>query len=110
MLLAAVDAALPAPTERRAALTAGVLAIVVALSLSAMPEPPGRVKYVASKGDVTFDHAAHVARRERCRTCHGDGPARKVELERKTAHLLCVGCHAEKRAGPKACSECHDDS
>jgi flavoprotein len=87
-----------------------VLASLVALSAGAMPEPPTRVKYVASKGDVTFDHAAHVSRREACRSCHGDGPARKIELERKTAHLMCMGCHLEKRIGPKGCTECHDDA
>lgn len=91
-------------------MTGFVLASLAALSIAAMPEPPTRVKYTASKGDVTFDHAAHVARRETCRRCHGDGPARKIEMEKKTAHLLCLGCHLEKKVGPKGCTECHVDA
>jgi predicted CXXCH cytochrome family protein len=91
-------------------LTGIVLASLVALSAGALPQPPTKVKYVASKGDVTFDHAAHVARRETCRTCHGEGPARKIELEKKSAHALCLGCHAQKRSGPRGCTECHDDA
>lgn len=84
--------------------------ILVALSTGAMPEAPTRVKYTTTKGDVTFDHAAHVARRETCRACHTDpGPVRKIELEHKKAHVLCVGCHLSRKAGPKACSQCHDD-
>ncbi|HET8542174.1 MAG TPA: cytochrome c3 family protein [Anaeromyxobacter sp.] len=82
-------------------------ALVVALALSALPTPPTQVKYAAETGDVMFDHAAHVARREPCRTCHGNGPAQKVELGRQKAHVLCVGCHAAARAGPKSCYACH---
>ena len=84
-----------------------VTALVLALALAAAPTQPTQVKYSAQRGDVTFDHAAHVARRERCRTCHGEGPARKIELGKKKAHVLCVGCHAAGRAGPKACGDCH---
>ncbi len=84
--------------------------ILVALSTSAMPDAPTRVKYTTEKGDVTFDHAAHVARRETCKSCHTDpGPVRKIELGNKKAHVLCVGCHLARKAGPKACSQCHDD-
>ncbi len=90
--------------------TGALLTTIVALSLGAMPEPPARVKYVAEKGDVTFDHAAHVARREGCRSCHGEGPVKKVELGKKAAHVLCVGCHATRRVGPRGCSGCHDDA
>lgn len=74
-----------------------------------MPDAPGRVKFTSEKGDVTFDHGAHIARRETCKSCHGDGPARKVELGNKKAHVLCVGCHLARNAGPKACTQCHDD-
>lgn len=84
-------------------------AFLVAAALLAMPEPPGKVRYPAAKGEVTFDHAAHVARREGCRSCHGDGVARKIELGKKRAHELCVGCHALGRAGPRGCTECHAD-
>ncbi len=86
---------------------APVTALVVALALAALPTPPTRVTYRADKGDVTFDHAAHVARREPCATCHGPGVVQKVELGRKKAHVMCVGCHAARRSGPKACGDCH---
>lgn len=82
-------------------------ALVVALALAALPTPPTQVKYVCDKGDVTFDHAAHVSRREPCLTCHGEGPARKIALGKRKAHVVCVGCHAGKRAGPKGCDGCH---
>lgn len=84
------------------------LAALVAL-LAGSATPPGKVEYDVEKGLVTFDHAAHVARREKCRTCHGDGTARKLELGKRRAHTLCVGCHAAGRAGPKACGECHEE-
>ncbi len=82
-------------------------AVALALALAALPTPPTTVKYAVLRGDVTFDHAGHVARREKCRTCHGDGPVQKIELGKQKAHVLCVGCHAGKRAGPKACDGCH---
>lgn len=88
---------------------AQLAATVIALAGVAMPEPPAQVKYVAERGDVTFDHAAHLARREACKTCHGDGPVRKLELGKQRAHALCVGCHAARRAGPKGCYDCHLD-
>jgi predicted CXXCH cytochrome family protein len=95
-------------TEHR--VNALLLTTIVALSTGAMPEPPTKVKYTADKGDVTFDHAAHVARREGCRSCHGEGAVQKLELDKRSAHLLCVGCHATRRVGPKGCSGCHDDA
>jgi predicted CXXCH cytochrome family protein len=85
-----------------------VIALLLAAALAALSTPPTQVKYVVDKGDVTFDHAAHVGRRETCRTCHGDGPAQKVALGKDRAHVLCVGCHAS-RTGPKACGGCHID-
>jgi predicted CXXCH cytochrome family protein len=88
-----------------------VASILVALTSGAMPDAPTRVKYTTAKGDVTFDHAAHVARRETCRSCHTDaGPVRKIELGNKKAHVLCVGCHLGRKAGPKACTQCHDNT
>ncbi len=90
-------------------MTALVVALL-ALSPGALREPPARVKYPAeSKGEVTFDHAAHLARREKCRTCHGDGPVQKVEMDKKRAHSLCLGCHASKHKGPVACGGCHEE-
>lgn len=90
-------------------MVAAVVSILVALSPGQMPVAPTRVTYTTAKGDVTFDHAAHLARHETCRACHTDpGPVRKVELDPKKAHVLCVGCHLERKAGPKACSKCHE--
>ena len=91
-------------------MTAFAASILLALAASGMPEAPKSVKYTLEKGDVTFDHAGHVARREPCRSCHGDGAVRKIGLDQKSAHLLCVGCHLQKRVGPKACTQCHDDA
>ncbi len=81
--------------------------IVLPLALAALPAAPTQVRYVTAKGDVTFDHAAHVARREPCRTCHGTGQVQKVALGKQRAHVLCVGCHAAAKVGPKACWHCH---
>lgn len=89
------------------ALAAAIAAVALA---AGMPEAPTRVRYTLDKGDVVFDHAAHVARRETCRSCHGEGPVRKVELDKKAAHVLCVGCHLSRKAGPKACTQCHDSA
>jgi predicted CXXCH cytochrome family protein len=87
------------------------IALVLALAGPAgAAQPPTKVKYTLEKGDVTFDHQAHTGRREKCKSCHGEGPARKVELDKKSAHTLCVGCHLKLRAGPKACGECHVDA
>ena len=92
-------------------MTVVAASILVALAAAGMPEAPTRVKYTLErKGDVTFDHAGHVSRRETCRTCHGEGPVRKIELDQKSAHVLCVGCHLQKKVGPKACTECHVDA
>jgi hypothetical protein len=91
-------------------LTGLVLTTFVALATGALAPAPERVKYVTTKGDVTFDHRAHTGRREACKTCHVAGPIRKVELDKKSAHALCLGCHLTKRVGPKGCTECHDDA
>jgi hypothetical protein len=89
---------------------ATLASILIALAVAAgLPPAPTKVKYTVDKGDVTFDHAAHVGRRERCRTCHGEGIVQKVPLDKQSAHTLCIGCHLRLRTGPKACLECHVD-
>lgn len=85
----------------------GFAVVLVALVLGDMPQPPGQVRYAAEKGEVTFDHAAHLARREKCRACHGEGAAAKIEMGKKKAHELCLGCHGLKHKGPTGCTECH---
>lgn len=86
-----------------------VVASILIVVASGMAPAPQRVKYTSRKGDVTFDHAAHMARREGCKSCHGAGPARKIAFDTKKAHVFCVGCHLNRKVGPKACTKCHDD-
>ncbi len=83
--------------------------VVLALATGAMPEPPKQVRYPVKRGEVIFDHAAHLARREKCRTCHGDRAATKLGLDKTRAHNLCLGCHWGKKQGPKTCTGCHGD-
>ncbi len=84
-----------------------LLVTVATLIALAVTDPPQQVTYTTERGDVTFDHAKHLARREKCRSCHGDGPVQKIELDKQAAHRLCISCHAIARAGPKACGDCH---
>ena len=91
-------------------MNAAFASIVIALVAGGMPEAPTKVKYTLDRGDVTFDHGAHTARREKCKTCHGDGAIRKIDLDKKSAHALCLGCHLKLRTGPKACGGCHVDA
>jgi hypothetical protein len=88
-------------------------AAIVLLALVApagATDAPKKVKYTLERGDVTFDHGAHTGRREKCKSCHPEGPVRKVELDKKSAHVLCIGCHLKLKSGPKACGECHVDA
>ena len=91
---------------------AGIVAslALAGATVAGAAQPPQKVKYTLDRGDVIFDHGAHTGRREKCQSCHGEGPARKVELDKQSAHTLCVGCHLKLRAGPKACGECHVDA
>jgi predicted CXXCH cytochrome family protein len=82
------------------------LAIVLALLARELAPPPGKVMFPATNGAVTFDHPAHLERRETCRTCHGDERIEKVLLDKERGHALCRGCH-EARGGPTRCSACH---
>ncbi len=87
-----------------------LIAMIVSALTLGMPEPPTTVKYAAERGEVTFDHAAHLSRREKCRTCHGDGAVVKVEMNKQKAHELCLGCHGLKRKGPTGCTGCHEEA
>ena len=60
----------------------------------------------AKNGDVSFNHKVHGEKME-CAVCHGEGTPGKVELDKKSAHDLCKGCHADKGAGPTKCGDCH---
>ncbi len=87
-------------------MTASLTALV--LVLAALPTPPHKVVFPTRKGDVTLDHAAHLARRTPCKACHGPGVVGKLEdWEYQRAHLVCVGCHRDGGRGPIVCSGCH---
>jgi hypothetical protein len=44
-----------------------------------------------------------------CRECHDEGELDSEETPKRADafHDQCTGCHKEKDAGPKECSECH---
>ncbi len=87
---------------------AAFVVVLLALAPGALREPPTQVKYAAAaKGEVTFDHTAHLARREKCASCHGEGAVQKIEMGKARAHVLCIGCHGVKRKGPVGCTGCH---
>jgi hypothetical protein len=57
---------------------------------------------------VTLDHAAHLARKASCKTCHGPGPIQRIDhFEPKVAHDRCIGCHKQEAKGPTGCRDCH---
>jgi DnaJ-class molecular chaperone len=83
-------------------------ALLLATAPAALPAPPQKVVFKNSKGDVTLDHTAHLARRAHCATCHGPGVVAKIEgFEMQRAHLVCVGCHRDNARGPILCKDCH---
>ncbi len=87
-----------------------LVVVLLALAPGALREPPAKVKFHAEKqGDVTFDHPVHLALRERCKTCHGDGPIQKMQMDKRRGHSLCFGCHVRKKRGPTACNGCHEE-
>jgi predicted CXXCH cytochrome family protein len=67
---------------------------------------PESVTLTAKNGNVTFDHKAHGAAMD-CATCHGAAGPGKLELDKDSAHGLCLECHKTKGAGPTKCGECH---
>ena len=73
-------------------------------------KPPGKLVFPSKKGDVTFDHPAHLARvKDDCTICHEKlwPQSTKVPLSSSSG---CVTCHT---AGGKAfemkgnCDKCH---
>jgi len=90
---------------------------VAAFSVIAAEKGPAEVKFKASMGEVTFNHAAHQERVPECGTCHHMGveaggclschDAKPDVPKGKTAfHKLCKDCH-KKTNGPTKCKECH---
>ena len=102
----------------------GVVAYA-ALPLKA-PDPPIRIMFKSTAGNVLFDHKEHSSpmgygfkcedchhdiegedeRPMACGECHmregEDGPKRSDAF-----HQLCQGCHEELGLGPVQCSGCH---
>lgn len=105
LLMAALCAAGVSPGDDLARLSIRVPAEVVE---QAMPTPPDKVVLKTSYyGTVTVDHTAHLARKARCRDCHGPGPVTAIEFTPKLAHDRCRGCHTEIKKGPTDCKGCH---
>jgi c(7)-type cytochrome triheme protein len=104
-----------------------VLAAVIGLSAGWMAtaqdkalKPPAKVVFTTKMGDVTFDHAKHLARVDgKCDTCHtklfpqSKDPINFKANMHKTAEAAkasCAGCHVA--GGPAFvvaanCAKCH---
>jgi c(7)-type cytochrome triheme protein len=95
-------------------LTMRSLLVVLALAWGAMAaadgvKPPERLTFPCTRGDVPFDHAAHLKRQQgACADCHN-----KLFLQSAKEPLKgsqgCRNCH--KAGGPafstQACDRCH---
>jgi predicted CXXCH cytochrome family protein len=80
--------------------------LTLAFAVSAMAAAPaGPISLPAKNGNVAFKHDTHA--KQDCKTCHGDAAPAKLGLDKDKAHKLCKDCHAEKKAGPTKCGECH---
>ncbi len=91
-----------------AAAVLGAIPPAGAVMMGALPPPPGKVVLeTKTYGTVTVDHAAHLARKTACRSCHGDGPVSKIAFTPKQAHDTCRACHADMQRGPTDCRGCH---
>lgn len=87
---------------------AGAIPPASSVVMGALPTPPGKVVLeTKTYGTVTVDHAAHLARRTACRSCHGDGAVSKIGFTPRQAHETCRGCHADMKRGPVDCRGCH---
>jgi hypothetical protein len=80
------------------------VAVMLAFAVSAMAADS--YNYTAKNGNVAFDHKGHSAKLE-CKLCHGDAAPAKIAIDKDKGHALCKGCHADKKAGPVKCGECH---
>ena len=90
-------------------MTGPLTALLLALGTAGLPPVPRKVVFPTRRGDVTLDHAAHLARRTSCPKCHGPGQVGKFmdDFGMERAHLVCAGCHREYN-GPTNCTGCHD--
>lgn len=63
--------------------------------------------FPAKNGTVTFNHKMHQDTLKDCKICHEKGPGKIEGFGKDFAHKTCKGCHADKKAGPTKCGECH---
>ena len=86
-------------------------ALLLAAALAAMPVPPTQVRYVVDKGDVTFDHAAHLPRvNGDCKRCHAQQPEAGATSYQWPAMAACTSCHNhQKDFAESRCRPCHVD-
>src|SRR5690242_16536836 len=77
------------------------------LLLLAQPKPPDKLVFNTKQGNVTFDHAAHLARAKNdCATCH-----EKLFTQSKTAPLNFKGAiHKTAETAKTSCGACHNPS
>ena len=86
-----------------------ILAILAAAALFAVPAlAADTVVYNARTGSVTFDHKAH-AKKFACKECHSEAIPKKIKIEGKDAHTLCLTCHKKQKDAKVSgtCKECH---
>jgi c(7)-type cytochrome triheme protein len=81
-------------------LIVSLLAIATALA----QKPQDKLTFASKMGNVTFDHAAHIARAKGdCTTCHT-----KLFQESTTAPLnFKAGLHKTAEASKTSCGACH---
>ncbi len=79
------------------------LTLVAFASLRAADEPPEKLVFDSKMGNVTFDHAAHVARENKeCTGCHDKlFPQSRDPLNYKK------GMHKPAEASKSSCGGCH---
>jgi predicted CXXCH cytochrome family protein len=83
-----------------------VLAVLFAVTVSAVDAPTEPKVLQAKQGNVTFKHDTHKT--VACEKCHGPGEAKAIgKMEKEKAHALCQACHKESKKGPTKCAECH---
>ena len=107
-----------------------VVGIICYAAYSAKPpDPPIRLMFDVTTGNVLFDHQTHTSvmgygiscgdchhtleedeydSAESCSECHApDEGDEEVPKRGDAFHLQCIGCHEDFGAGPTECSECH---
>ena len=90
--------------------TTRTMATMLALTLTfgvAAAQAADVMEFPASMGKVSFNHKKHQESLKDCALCHDKGPGKIEGFGKEWAHKSCKGCHAEKKAGPTACGDCH---